>query len=388
MRQHLLIGILGLGAMVAGGCRHQEPPRAAQVPHGPVEPLPAGSFARQWASALELPQGAQVKQVWLRQNLLFIRTNQNQVFQLDAEGGTLRSMLQPAPAGGVLRAPVLTKEFVVWPANSVLQVYNHAGRKVKSVSLESAISSGGAADGDRLFIGVRFESLGRILALDLEDQYTRAEWELQRSHVVSSAPAVYEHTLYAADSGGTVFAVSTDNTRNPAWGGEHTFGTYAPIVADLKVDANGLYVASTDTILYCLDRGNAKIKWQWLSGQALSQTPILTQDTVYQPLPDGRLAAIDKVSQDPQAYNRKARWIVPARQFVAADAAHAYVLGRDGHLLALDKQTGKVAFRSVRSDFAALAQNPASGLIYGATADGVVTAIRPVLKAGVMGERQ
>jgi outer membrane protein assembly factor BamB len=379
---------MGLGALAAAGCRHQPPPRADNAPHGPIVSLPAGSFTRQWSASLDLPATENLQRLWLRRDLVLARTDQNDAYQFDASSGTLQAVLKLAPPTGSVGKPVLTDHFLVWPANSIINVFDFSGRRVNSDSLDHAVSSGGAAHGDRFFIAIHYETNSRLLALDLADKYIDTAWELQRSHAIISAPAVYENTLYTADSAGSVFAVATDNTRNPAWPGDHTFHTYAPVLADLKVDDYGLYVASTDTILYCLDRNNAKVKWQWLSGQALRAAPVVTADSVYQILPANQLAAIDKISKDPEAYNRKPRWIVSARQFLSADAKNVYVLGTDGHLLAVDKQTGQIRFQSVRSDFTAAAINPASATIYAATPGGLITAITPVLQAGSMGERQ
>ena len=36
-------------------------------------------------------------------------------------------------------------------------------------------------------------------------------------------------------------------------------------VTDLKADDFGVYVAATDTKLYCLDRATGKIKWQYFA---------------------------------------------------------------------------------------------------------------------------
>jgi outer membrane protein assembly factor BamB len=375
-----------MGAIIAGGCRHQARPHAAA--HGPITSLPAGSFNRVWSSALDLPAGQSLNQLYLRHDLLWATTDRNRAYQFGASSGALQTILDPTKPGDILGKPILSDHYLLWPANSVLQVYNFAGRKIESDSMDHAFSSGGVTNGDRLFIAIHYEDHGRLLALGISDQYVETVWELQRKDAIISTPAVYENVLFVADTTGDVFAVSADDSRNPVWGGDHTFHTYAAVLADLKVDDYGLYVASTDTILYCLDRGTAKIKWQWLSGQPLYAAPVVTADTVYQLMPGNKLAAIDKISKDPQAYNRSPRWIADARQFLSADATHVYVLGTNHHLVALDKQTGQVQFRSIRSDFEAAAINPQSATIYAATRGGVVTAISPVLRAGVVGEQQ
>jgi outer membrane protein assembly factor BamB len=41
------------------------------------------------------------------------------------------------------------------------------------------------------------------------------------------------------------------------------FVTSGRIVGDVKVDDSGVYVASTDSKLYALDRGTGKILWKY-----------------------------------------------------------------------------------------------------------------------------
>lgn len=354
-----------------------------------VAPLPAGSFQRQWSASLNLPAGQAISHAWLLDQTLLVQTNHNKVYQLGAVSGALEAVLQPAPAGAVMGKPILTKNYLVVPLNADIAIFDHHGRQVNDVPMENAISSGGAVAGERLFIATAYpDSSGRLLALDLSKDYVNTAWELQRQNLIVSTPVVYEGAVYAADKGGSVFAVTADDNRTPLWLGDHVFQTYGPIVADLKVDDYGVYVASSDTTLYCLDRSTAKIKWKWLSGASLQEGPVVTDDTVYQPLPGGQLAAIDKISSDPKAFNRTPRWVVSARQFLAQDASHAYLLGTHGRLLAVDKATGQVEFRSSRSDFAACGVNLTSNTIYAATRSGQVIAIDPVLKAGVVGQME
>ncbi len=51
---------------------------------------------------------------------------------------------------------------------------------------------------------------------------------------------------------GIVAAVGRIESVSASEGGVYV--TQAPIVADVKADETGVYVASTDTRLYCLDR--------------------------------------------------------------------------------------------------------------------------------------
>jgi outer membrane protein assembly factor BamB len=156
----------------------------------------------------------------------------------------------------------------------------------------------------------------------------------------------------------------------------------------MKTDEAGLYISSRDTTLYCVNRTTGKLKWQYFSGTPLSDSPITTSDSVYQYVPGKGLAALDKILG---AFNRTPRWIHPtATQFLAQDEKYAYLADPRANgfaIIAVDKQTMKEAFESDHKDFTVLGTNHAKdSLIYAGYSDGKIFALRPVLKAGQIGE--
>jgi outer membrane protein assembly factor BamB len=154
-----------------------------------------------------------------------------------------------------------------------------------------------------------------------------------------------------------------------------------------------VYVASGDGKLYCVHRATGKVRWQYFAGGPLTAAPVVAGENVYQFVPRTGLAALSHTEPDPSgkgppelAYNRRPKWIVPgAVQFLAEDEGHAYLRSTDDHILAVDKKTGEQKFRSNRA-FKVFGTNTKDAVIFAATADGHVLAIRPVLKAGEVGE--
>jgi outer membrane protein assembly factor BamB len=392
VNKHLMkISVVGLIALAggAGGCRSHNAAPAGDT----IQPIPANSFKQQWSAALKLPAtegrkpGETVQHVYQRQDLLFVQTSKNRVYEFERGSGLLRTAISVVSPASSLGKPVAIGNRVVFPTNTTLEVYDRKGNKEKSVNFTRAITSGGAGEGNFCFFGIEYPGGGRLLAVDLSGDYRGIMWELQANGRISAAPAVHNHVVYAASNDGHLYAVSADENRKPVWPATGTFQTYGPVVADVQADDYGVYIASTDTKLYCVDRGSAKVKWQYLAGISLTDTPVVTASSVYQQVPGSGLAAIDKVSSDPQAYNRKPRWIAAdAKQFLAEDEQHAYLLSKDNHIVAVDKQSGEELFRSHRTDFVAFASNNQDGTIYASTADGTVVAVTAVLKAGSVGQ--
>jgi len=163
------------------------------------------------------------------------------------------------------------------------------------------------------------------------------------------------------------------------------FKTGGSVVADLAADDDTLYVASTDSKLYALNRLNGRIRWQYYATAPLREGAVVTSDMVYQYDRGAGLAALSKASGD---FNRRPLWVAEdCTRLLAQDDRNAYLRRRDGAIVARDKKTGEVRFTS-RQKFNVFATNTLKedGMIYAATKGGRILAIRPILKPGMVGE--
>jgi outer membrane protein assembly factor BamB len=115
--------------------------------------------------------------------------------------------------------------------------------------------------------------------------------------MIESQPLFFDGLLYFASIDGKVYAISEE--RNLAWSlPDGVFRCEGGVTADLFADQQGLYVASRDTKLYCLNRLTGRISWQYFAGEALHRQPLATKDFVYQYVPGKGVVCIDKVVQD------------------------------------------------------------------------------------------
>jgi outer membrane protein assembly factor BamB len=203
---------------------------------------------------------------------------------------------------------------------------------------------------------------------------------------LDSTPALFEDNLFIGGGDGNVYAVAAAN-REAVWSlKDGAFKTQGPIQADLAVDANGVYVASTDSRLYCLNRATGRLRWQFYASTALTDGPVVTKAFLYQPIPGQGIAAIPNGEG---AYNRKPSWVaLGMTQYLAEDDKLVYLRrGADNVIVAVDKQSGEQRFESNRRDLVAFAINrKADGTIFAASKTNRVLAIKPVLRPGVVGE--
>lgn len=370
----LAVVLIGLG--VLAGCRERV------VQPGVVVEIPAGSFAQGWRATLPL-KAESVSEIQLLGETLLVYTSNNRVFGISAAGGQLRWADQVAKPSDSLKSAIQVKDQIVFPTSATLEIYNDRGQRQRSASLGHAIRSDGAAVDEFVYIGLDYEHGGRLAKVDATRLYAPIRWEVMTRGGLSARPVWKDQSLYFASEDGLVYAVNED--RSPIWATPgNVFTTGGRIVADLAVDDYAVYVASTDTRLYALDRTTAKIRWQFYAGTPLLEAPTLTADSVYQFVPRMGLVALDKTEG---AFAREPRWVVTnARRVLSSDDKYVYALTTDRRVAALDKVTGEPKFTTTRTDLSAFAYNPASNTIYAATKDGEVISINPALTPGGVGE--
>ncbi|CAN5347125.1 hypothetical protein BH09PLA1_BH09PLA1_25530 [soil metagenome] len=372
-----LAGVLLTGA----GCDLKSPDSMSTKK---VALAPVNSLARTWSLPLDLSNRRdEMRGLYLRDDMLFAYSQRNRVTAMSASNGRPLFAIDVTPDQVPLKPPILIKERIAFVTGASIEVYSKAGKFAESANTNNrSIRSPGILLGDTIYLGLDYPAGGRLAAVDLTRRFDRVRWEIMTRFGISATPAIYQNLIYFADEGGAVHAVSED--KAPAWSLEHSaFQTDGRIVADLKADEGGIFVASMDTKLYCLEPGSGRMRWQYYSGSPLVESPVITADTVYQVVPNVGVAAIDKLNGK---MNRDPKWIVKgATRFISQDEKNAYLRGPDNRILACDRATGEVKFKSKRDDLVAFAINTKNGIIYAATRDGLIMAITPVTTPGVMG---
>jgi outer membrane protein assembly factor BamB len=379
-----LLGVASLG--LSAGCANGGEPLPEE---GKIVPVPAGNFTVAWRAQLE-PQRDALVELHLVEDRVYAYSRNHVSYAIDRASGGLQFITPVKISGDTLRPPIHLPERVVFPSASSLEVYDKSGRYQHPVDLPYPTRSAGIGvsrpgTGDFVVLGLDYPRGGRAAAITVDRPYGNVRWELMTFGGVSSRPAYYDNVLYIASEDGRVYAVGPDRDAHwPLEGGVYV--TSGRIVADLVADASGVYVASSDSKLYCVDRTTGKTKWQYFGGNALTDDPQVTEDSVYLAVPGQGVVAIDKNEGE---FNRPARWEVrDARQFLAADKQNVYLRRRDNAILAVDKRTGEEKFASRTKAFEVFASNTTSddGTIFAADKGGLVVAVRPVLSPGTVGE--
>lgn len=368
-----------LALLSLGGCGY--------IVHDPIEPgeitaLEAQSFAREWRASVPMSND-RLSWLFLRDDRLFIYTQNNRVGILRSSNGEGLALSQVTSARDQLHPPVVLSEHIVYPTSSTLIVHDLRGRERFIVELP-ALRSHAVGEGYRVFVGFDYPGSGRLGAISLLARFDRLRWELYTRGAISSTPAVYQGVVFVASEDGMVYAVTAEN-KEPVWSTEgHVFRVNAPVRAPLQVDDYGLYVAVTDSRFYVLDRTSGRIRWQYFAGAPLNDAPFVTDSMVYLPVPGKGVVALEKRRGE---FNRQPLWTSPLiRQILGEDDTYVYVRTVDNRLAALNRRTGQPVFSTEPTDFTAFAGNPRGSTFYVARTNGEVLAVRPVLQPGQVGE--
>ncbi len=353
-------------------------------PTVPIQALPIQSFERDWAVAAQQKNGT-VDRLFLRDPYIFAYTDKGTVYIVNRSDGSIVSIADVPHGRDQLRAPVVLRDRIVFPTTVNFEVYDRTGNYIGPKTLSYSIRSNAVGSGSAVYVGADFRNGGRVVKADITRKFPDHVWELMFGRTsVSAAPALFGDTIYAAAEDGEVTAVDNE-TRNPLWPiNDGIFRMHGAVVADLVVDDSGLYIASEDETLVCLNRQTGKVKWQYTAGTPLDTSPIVTKDLVLQYVPGTGLVVIDKRQGE---FNRKPLWVASdVNQFLAEDEHYVYGRRADNAILAMDKKDGHAAFISRRRDFAEFAPNIQNGIIYTVTKHGRIMAIKPVLTPGQVGE--
>ena len=387
MRKTLLSCMIVSAALV-GGCHSWS--GNSSTAHA-IGEMPSQSFRQQWSRDLRMESGERSKALFLRGDQLFVQTTHNKFYALDRRSGDVQYVSEVAATATDVKPPLILKDGVVYAAGPELWFFDKQGRLERKLEMDSPFRSALAGSDRMLYAGVDHLGGGRLVAIDPALDNKPIRWQLDAGGGVYGAPAAVgpnQTQVFVGGIDGKVYGVTAD--RAAIWpnlpGG--TFSTDGAIFADLKASGNDLLVASTDSKLYCLDGRTGRIRWTYYAGVPLHKGPEVTAGLVYILVPGKGICAINRLEGQ---MDRAASWAVAnADQFLAEDDKYAYLKSTENRILAVEKATGQVKFESGRTDLARFVSNPVTdpkgAMIYASTKKGLVMAIAPVLRPGVVGE--
>ena len=379
------------GAFGVAGCGSPPVEQRQPEPSRLVEP---NSFKIDWRVSVDTTKHGPVDQLFLRDDSLFVYTEQKVVQRITAGGGRTQFITGVVRPNDVLYPPVILpasgragalERVLVFPTNGGFVNLSDEGRVVSQTRLNRGLTTAAVpTDDGNVVVGSADDFGGRLLKVDPLREFGAILDRVQVGAIASRPATGASGRVYVADLKGNVYGLTTELRQAwspPFFDAEVDKG----INADLKADDFGVYAAGTDGTLNVLSRDRGRLLWRYFAGRPLFASPVPTEEWVYQAVGGVGVVALPKF--EGSRNSRQAAWTAPdAYGFLSHDDRRVYLLQRDGRIAAHDKRTGDKLFTSERNDFQRFARNTSGPTIYAATRDGEVVAIEPVLGRGEVGE--
>jgi hypothetical protein len=393
----LVAGAVATFCLILAGC---QPTTVADRHRNDFVLISNPSFVVAWDVQLPLHSGDSVKGIYFLDGAVHVLTNMNYDHAVKGDSGELLYRNEiGTPDLSLQGGPTLVTGGIVFPTTHTLELYSRTGSYIRSVDVKYNITNQAVGNHNFVYVGMDFQK-GCLGQVDVTQDFESVQWTFLTFGAVDGAVAISDNVIYSGSEAGYVFACAED--RTPYWPlllPNDAFDTQSKILSAIAVDSTSCYCSTTAGKLYCLDKANGKLKWQYFAGEPLTTGPQVTDTAVYQYVPDAGLTAIDKTTKMTLGNGDTAeespfhspRWTLKnAVRILAEDDQYVYVvLGTPDEmsgLAAVDKQTGRIAFKTHRRDLIFAASQPKASLIYAVTSNGLVVALKSVLQPGSYGE--
>ena len=353
----LVAGVLG--AMPLGA----ETP----APKPAVFPLSAAALSESglevvWQTEVLTPPDPVLSNLWLSGRFVVGRSADSRVFVIGGSSGVrLWSRQMAEPFQKVWEPAVYKDELWLATTTKLLGFKGFDGAPIASIDLGFAPAGKPVTNGTLCFIP---DSKGWLQAVSMVPR--TVSWGRWTEDAVTAGPVLDTTCVYFACQDGTVFA-STQGIRHVQW----EYKTEGAVVADLQKTKSGMIiVGSLDYTLYAFAGPSGRIAWRHNVGEAIRKTPYAVGNAVFLFTKEAGLTAIDGT-------NGRAKWTLPeGADFLASNAQTAYILGRNGQLIAVNRADGKVNFSVPLAAGAITAANQTdNGVIYVGMPSGLIAAI-------------
>jgi len=294
-----------------------------------IEPADAArlGYVVNWSTPLNVPRRAELTSVTLLGDILFtVESPGNLVSAISVRNGDVLWRRVVGEATEQIYPPIRDEERVYFNNDTTLFTMGvFQGDLKATVALTSVVETGPVLQGRyAIFGGVD----GTVFAHDLDAGY--AKWSYQMTSGIVVPVVTSQQNIVVADSNG-IYAILQANDGELLFRGK----TFGPVTAPMASTRSGIYIPSHDQALYAVNRITGRDDWVYRTATKLTLPPTMLGRSVFLPVPDAGLAALDVA-------NGKERWTTDLN----AKAVHV----DDGNVLLhypsglqwVDEKTGRV----------------------------------------------
>lgn len=282
-----------------------------------------------WQQTLPLKKGEAFATATLLDGRLYLRSDQNYLWSLDAAAGDVIFGRSIAARGiPVLGLASYGDTLISVVGNRLVEIGEDTGLEQRVSNLDLGIVAPPIRNSEFFYVAATDRRLHVFRANDLVRLFQVAP---DNASLVTTILAD-EDMVVCGTSAGNLIAITSDGPRR-LW----QFNAAGAIAGPVVRDGDSFYFASRDTNVYRIDMVDtaARMAWRFRTEAVLDRAPRVTADFVYQYAVGRGLTAIDK--QTGQAV-----WSLPDGLDLLAEAGHrAYVITNVRTLVVMDNTTGR-----------------------------------------------
>ncbi len=319
-----------------------------------------------WQQKLPMKKGESFAAVTLLGDRLYLRSDRNYLWSLDATAGKVVFSRSVSPQGIPVLGPVKYGDSLISVVgNQLTECSDVTGSEQRVADLELSFVVPPVRNSQFFYVAATDRRLHVLRSQDLVRIFkVAADNESPITTVVAD-----ENLVVFGTAEGNVVGMMADAPKK-LW----QFDAAGAIVAPIIYDRNAFFFASKDTSVYRLDMTGAtaaSMAWRFQTEAILDRPPRVTQGHVYQYAAGRGLTAIDK--QTGQAV-----WFLPEGLDLLAEAENkAYLITKVRTLAVMDNATGKPLYSLNIAPIVAHVCNTDSARIYIADESGRVGCLTP-----------
>jgi outer membrane protein assembly factor BamB len=319
-----------------------------------------------WQQMLPLKAGEGFDAITLLGDRLYLRSDRNYMWSLDATTGDVVFSRSAAPQGIPVLGLISHEDCIISVVgNQLTECSVASGIEQRIADLELSIVAPPVRNSQFFYVAAADRRLHVLRARDLVRIFKVAP---ENDSLITTVLADESMAVFGT-SEGNVMAIAADAPKK-LW----QFKAPEAVVGSIVRHGNSFYFACKDTNVYRLDMGetsSAQMAWKFQTEAVLDRSPRVTDSFVYQYAPGRGLTAIEKRTG-------QAAWsLAEGLDLLAETDGKAYVITKVRTLAVMDNVTGKRLYSVNCAPVTGHASNSENARIYVVDEHGRVACLAP-----------
>jgi outer membrane protein assembly factor BamB len=293
-----------------------------------IEPLDAQAvnYTINWSRTLSIARSQRIAAIELFDDMLVIVERPGcMVAAVSASNGDVLWEVKVATRERLFGAIRQGDKILVNSETRLFILNARTGQTIKTLDLPEVVGASGVLVDEHIIFGAMS---GRVFAMNINSGVTR--WAYKLIGRIMTPPVVAGFEVFVADANG-VYAMLSAQDGELLWRGK----TFGPITAAPATDRLSLFIACEDQSFYGLIRATGQEKCKLPLDRPLTLPPRVLGLTVYLPVPQGGMMAINSIKGD-------VKWHIDQEVQPIIEQDDRLLCAAERSLLWVDSQTGSV----------------------------------------------